>query len=795
MGSSPVGQHGDLGADPSGQQMNTIDNDKLVTASGEGLRVLIVEDSPCDADLVLRHLARAGFAVDAKRVEQADDFAQALSLRPWDVVLCDYSLPGFSAEEALAILKATPLGIPFILVSGTIPGENAVVVMRAGANDYVNKNNLDRLGATIQRELVEAQARHERVRAHEERMRLATELRQSERRYRMLFDSFTDTVLVIKLDGRIVDANETALEQLGLGRDELLGKHLWDLDTPSLPTAVHAARIDAICKSGRATHELTYLRPDHTRLVFDTSMRVIEYGGVPAIIAVARDISERQHIADELRLLTAELEQRVAARTAELERSNAALAEAKAEADRANRAKSLFLASMSHEIRTPLNAILGFSQLLLRDTDVSPEHREPLVTINRSGEHLLALINDILEMSKIEAGRAHVRLTTFDLTALAKDIATMFKLRAESKGLSLTVKLCDELPAAVVSDESKVRQVFINLLGNAVKFTERGHITWNISIAQGPAGTRLVTDIEDTGPGIEQDDIGRLFDKFAQTSQGIRAGGTGLGLAISREFARLLGGDVTVKSLAGRGSCFRFELPLVEGNGANLQNGAGLRHIAAIKPGTGPWRILVVDDQLDSRALLVKILSSVGFETYEAANGEEAITAVERTRPAAVLMDLRMPRMDGFETTRRIKQSEHGRNTPIIAVTASTFEEDRRRALDGGMDDFVGKPFHDVEILEKLGAQLHLEYLSVDDLETPVPIPLPIGMADWTPGALSSAPVQLLDQLRTATVAAEYDKALEIVRDLAVTAPAAAEELRRLVRGFDYQGVMDRLGS
>jgi PAS domain S-box-containing protein len=775
--------------------MSNISKDRLATASGERLHVLLVEDSTCDAKLVLRHLARAGFAVDPMRVDQADEFSRALSQRPWDVVLCDYSLPEFSAEEALAILKATPLTIPFILVSGTIPGENAVVLMRAGANDYVNKNNLDRLAATIQRELVEARAQRHRARAEEERMQLATDLRQSERRYRMLVDSFADPVLVLKLDGRIIDANGTALEQLGLTRQELLSKHLCDLDASNLPAAVHAARIDAICKFGHATHELTYLRPDHTRLVFDTSMRVIEYGGVPAIIAVARDISERQRIADELRLLTAELEQRVAARTADLERSNTALAEAKAEADRANRAKSLFLASMSHEIRTPLNAILGFSQLLLRDTDVSAEHREPLMTINRSGEHLLALINDILEMSKIEAGRVHLRLTTFDLSALAKDIATMFQLRAKSKGLSLVVRVCGNLPAAVVSDESKVRQVLINLLGNAVKFTERGHITWTISVAQSPGGRRLVTDIQDTGPGIEKDDLNRLFDKFVQTAQGIRAGGTGLGLAISREFARLLGGDVTVTSEAGSGSSFRFELPLVEGDGANIQDNIGLRHITAIKPGTGPWRILVVDDQLDSRALLVKILSSVGFETYEAANGEEAITAFAQLRPAAVLMDLRMPHMDGFESTRKIKQSEQGRTTPIIAVSASTFEEDRKRALDGGMDDFVGKPFHDVEILEKLGDQLHIEYLYVDDLQTPVPVPLPIGMADWTPSALSSAPAQLLDELRTATVAAEYDKALEIVRDLALTAPAAAEELRRLVRGFDYQGVMDRLGS
>jgi len=763
-----------------------------VSASSQPLRLLMVEDSAADAELVLRQLARAGYQAEHCRVERAEDFTFALREGPWDVILCDYCIPGFGPHSALARLNATALSIPFILVSGSIPGEEAVELMRNGARDYVPKGNLDRLPAAIHRELAEQARRRDRERTEDERARLATELKQSERRYKMLFDSFTDVVLVFKMDGHIVDANQTASQHLGIARNHLLQMNLWDLDGSGLGPAEQAERIDAVCKYGHAAQELHYLRPDGSRLVFDASMRVIEYGGVPAIITVARDITERKRISDELHHLTAELEQRVHARTAELERSNAALADAKAEADRANRAKSLFLASMSHEIRTPLNAILGFSQLLLHDPQITAEQREQMTTINRSGEHLLALINDILEMSKIEAGRAHVNLSTFDLGALVKDIATMFKLRAQGKGLSLVVESCP-LPPAVVSDENKVRQVFINLLGNAVKFTDHGQITWRLRIADD--GKRLSTSVEDTGPGIEVEDLPRLFDKFVQTAHGVRAGGTGLGLAISREFARLLGGDVVVESEPGRGSCFHFDVPLTPGQSTDLPDRTGLRKIAGLAPVSRGCRILVVDDQPDSRSLLVKLLAGVGFDTCEAGDGLEALQAFNTTRPAAILMDLRMPHMDGFETTRSIKQSERGRSVPIIAVSASTFDEDRKQALEGGMDDFVGKPFHETEVLEKLRDHLHVEYVYVEDALTPAPVSTGNGGTAWLPSALAEAPPELIAELRSATVAAEYDKALELLGMLAATAPAPAEELRRLVRAFDYQGVIDRLGA
>ena len=762
-----------------------------MTSSRRRLRVLMVEDSPSDADLVVRQLRRSDLEVDAVRVDSLSALEQALDEHLWDAILCDYCLPGFSAEQVLATLAASRRPIPLIVVSGTVPAERAIELMRKGARDYVPKSNLARLGPCIQREIEEARVRAERERSETERLRLETELRSSERRYKMLFDSFTDALLILDLDGRIVNVNETACSQLHKSRSDLVYRPIGDLDMSGVHPDVYTARLDAVRGLGHASFELLYICPDHTRLVFDTSLRLIEYGSGAAILAVAREVSEHKRIGDELRALTAELEQRVALRTGELERSNTALEEAKAESERANRAKSLFLARMSHEIRTPLNAILGYSQLLLRDAIIAPQDREQLRTINRSGEHLLALINDILEMSKIEAGGAQLNATTFDLGALVQDIAAMFKLRAQNKGLSLSVRLNSDLPPAVIADESKLRQIFINLLGNAVKFTQHGQITWHVRTE----ASRLMTAVEDTGPGIDPADMQRLFEKFAQTSVGVRAGGTGLGLAISREFARLMGGEISVDSQPGKGSCFHVDVPFVEGRTSELAARTSCRSVATIKPGSGPWRVLVVDDQDDSRALLAKILSSVGFETYEATDGAQAVACFEEIRPHAVLMDLRMPAMDGFETTRRIKQSSCGAMTPILAVTASTFEDDRRRALDGNMDDFIAKPFHDTEVLETLGARLGIEYVYMDDVRTPTPTMLPIAAEASSNESLSHVPSQLLDDLRSATVAAEYDRALELVGDLAATVPATAEQLRRLVRSFDYQGVIDRLGT
>jgi PAS domain S-box-containing protein len=767
--------------------------DQTIAASIDRIHILLIEDSASDTALIVRHVQRCGFDVQFQRVDTANGFLLALNQLPWDIILCDYSMPMFSADEALAILHKSSLDIPFLVVSGTISEESIVELIRAGAADYILKSNLPRLVPAIRRELKKTHDRRAQVQSEVERTHLEAQLKQSERRYQMLFDSFTDAVLVLKLDGHIIDVNQTAVTQMGLSRDVLLTKSLWELDHSNTPIATQTSRLDRICKVGNGTHEIVTHRTDGSVLVFDVHLRVIDYSGLPAIIAVARDISERKRVEEEHRRLNNELESRVTARTLELERSTAQLALAKAEAERSNRAKSQFLASMSHEIRTPLNAILGFSQILLRAHDLPISHRESISTIHRSGDHLLGLINDILEMSSIESGRVHLIFTTFDLPSLVNDVATLFRLRAESKGLTLTVDMSSNLPNAVVSDEKKLRQILINLLGNAVKFTERGGIVWRIQKQAQGDEARWITQVEDTGPGIHPQDIPRLFDKFIQSSTGLRAGGTGLGLSISREFARLLGGDIQAQSMLGKGSCFTLELPLIEGTTASIVRRPEHYQFIQLKPECQPCRILIVDDQEDSRKVLMTILTTAGFYPCEASGALEGLALFDSFHPDAVLMDLRMPIMNGIEVTRRLRRQEAGKKVPIIAVTASAFDEDRKRALEGGMNDFIGKPFHDTDVLESLGRHLGVEYLYSDNDLDVTPAPILISSVRWTKADLTHVPRHLLEDLRTATVAAEFDKVLRLVDLLEEYAPLAAREFRRLVHAFDYQTLLDRL--
>lgn len=451
------------------------------------------------------------------------------------------------------------------------------------------------------------------------------------------------------------------------------------------------------------------------------------------------------------------------------------------ESEQANRAKSVFLANMSHELRTPLNAILGFSQLMARDAALDVMHREHIKIINRSGEHLLGLINNVLDMAKIESGRILLQERRFDLFEMLESIAAMFRLRANSKGLSLTVEYGADVPSYIQMDDGKLRQVLINLLGNAVKFTTSGRIMLRVSRSE--AIDRLRFEVEDTGTGIAAEELTTLFEPFSQTASGRQTGeGTGLGLPISRQFVRLMGGELTLSSQPGTGSLFSFDvLAHSPDSGEIHQLTQAKPRVNGLESGQPTYRLLIVEDQTDSRLLLVELLSSVGFQVQAASNGQEAITIWQSWQPHLILMDMRMPIVNGREATQRIKALPGGQETIIIALTASSFVEEREQILAEGCNDFIRKPYREEEIFEALARHLRVRFTYENEMQ-------PQGQT--TPLDFSDLPLSWLSQLQKAALEADAEEIQALAQQIIQTRPATAEEIIRLSSNFAYEAIL-----
>ncbi len=407
---------------------------------------------------------------------------------------------------------------------------------------------------------------------------------------------------------------------------------------------------------------------------------------------------------------------------------------AKEAADAANRAKSEFLANMSHELRTPLNAILGFTQLMQRDSSLAIEEQQQYLNIvSGSGEHLLELINGVLEMSKIEAGQVTLHENSFDLYQMLDSLKDMLKLGATSKGLQLIFECSNQVPQYVKTDESKLRQVLINLLGNAIKFTNKGSVKLRVVKSQESrvsSKEQLTNDlkqitlhfeVEDTGCGIASHELDNLFKPFTQIETSLKfSQGTGLGLPISQKFVQLMGGEIAVASIPGEGANFAFDIQVSLGEQILVNPTQSIcKKVIGLAPNQPKYRILVAEDKPTNRLLLVTLLSSLGFEVQEAQNGQEAIAIWESWEPHLIWMDMRMPVLNGYEATKQIKASLKGQATVIIALTASVFEEQRQTILSIGCDDFVRKPFRESTIFEKLANYLGVRYVyEQNDVET-----------------------------------------------------------------------------
>ncbi|MCP4353589.1 MAG: response regulator [Desulfobacterales bacterium] len=459
-------------------------------------------------------------------------------------------------------------------------------------------------------------------------------------------------------------------------------------------------------------------------------------------------------------------------------------------AEAANQAKSEFLANMSHELRSPLNAILGFAQVMERCRAFPAEHQEHLGIIRRSGEHLLVLINQVLDLSKIEAGRTTRHDKNFDLHRLLHDMEDMFALKAEDKNLQLIFERDESVPRYIRADEVKLRQVLINLLSNAVKFTKEGGVTVGVSSIP---DCRLGFEIEDTGPGIAPEETDAIFEAFSQSETGKQSQeGIGLGLPISRKFVQLMGGDIQVNSRLGQGTMFSFDLQTQEVKASDIDAPIPVRRVTALEPGQPRYRILIADDLRTSRQLIVRLLSPFGFELREAANGQKAVEIWETWHPHLIWMDMHMPVMNGYEATKKIKsQTTNNKQqiqTVIIALTASSFEEERAAVLQTGCDDYLRKPFREAELFDLMSRHIGVKFVyekrakaNEESLNDEYEV---------APKALSALPAEWLLRLRQGAEETDVEMLLEVTEQIREQDVLLANALMRLAEDFEYNKIL-----
>ena len=812
--------------------------------------ILCVDDEPIILNSLQEQLLRIfgnNYNIEsAESGEEALEVIEELQTEGIEValVISDQIMPGIKGDELLSIIHVHNPQIVKIMLTGQADIQAlANAVNAANLYRYITKpweaidlsltvkealrcytqqqqlaqqnQALQKLNTSLEQKVIErtvelTTTNNKLQQKIDERQLLEQNLKTSEGKLRAVFEAMTDIVLVINQQREIEVAptNPEPLSETDTDPISATIKQFFLEERGEFWFSIVQKVLDT-----QKTINFDYTLPlGNSEVWFTANIAPMPNNSV---IWVARNINERKL-------------------------SEAAMEAAKEAAEAANLAKSTFLANMSHELRSPLNAILGFSQLLIRSQSLTTEQQENVSIINRSGENLLTLINNILDLSKIEAGRITLKPVKFDLYNLLNELEQIFEINSQDKGLQLVFHSTPDVPQYICTDQTKLRQVLINLLNNAIKFTKKGCVSLRVRRGDGEMGrwgnkgaeptpnpseegnrretrelqvnppfpiphsqitkdkgettnnqqpTTIIFEVEDTGPGIAPGELESLFEAFVQTQTGKETQeGTGLGLPIARKFVQLMGGDITVSSKVGQGTIFQFDIQITTVDTTEIEAKQPTLRVVALEPKQPQYRILIVDDKSYNRQLLTKMLTPLGFETEEACNGKEAIEIWKTFEPHLIWMDMRMPVMNGYESTKQIKTHLKGQTTVIIALTASTLEEEQAVILSSGCDDFVRKPFREHDIFEKIAQYLGVRYL-YEDLTLP---PSEVILNDLSlQEFLTTMPTEWIQELYQAAELIDNEQIFKLVKQIPTEYAFLSQAIQHWVNGFRCDKIID----